>query len=669
MAEHKLTRRDFLKVSVITVLGAALQACAKATPVPEPTKPPVAAPTATPKPAEPTKPPAPTATPKPVAKYNEAPALAELVKAGKLPPVAERISLEPLVIEPVEETGQYGGTMNVLMDITLGTNFMCIGTSEMMLRWDRAVKTIIPNVAKKWEVSGDGKVFTLYLRRGIKWSDGQPFTADDVMFFFEDVIGNKEITPAFPTEFVVGGQPVKAEKIDDYTVRLSFVKPHGFLPQYLASGARHWRPKHYLKQFHAKYTPKEQLEAKAKEAKFERWDQLFTQKDDWYNLQNPDYPVIQAWYPTTPPPSTRYSFKRNPYYWKVDPKGNQLPYVDEVVVSIVEGAEVVKLKTVAGNSDLQYRSIEFGDYPLLKENTEKGGYRVFLWENPRGALPAFMPNQNCKDEVLRKLIQEDKFRIALSYAINRQQVNEMVFLGAGKPRQATEASSSPVYKEEYGKAYAEYDPKKANALLDEIGLTKRDAEGYRLRPDGKTLFLLVETPGEDPATTAQVELLKRYWKDIGIKTELQNLERAIFRNRVYAGDVSIGTWLLDYVYYPYNPIFTVPISQSTYWAPAYGQWYATGGKAGEEPTGDLRKLQIIWDELKEVIDPPKQIELFRQLYDLHAKHCWIIGIVGEVPQPIVVSKKLRNVPEKGLYSWTHGQYVGWSQMEQYFFKG
>lgn len=665
MSEQRLNRRSFLKLSAVTVLGAAMQACAQATPTPKP----AAAPTK-PAAAEPTKPAAAaaTATPKPVTKFNEAPALAELVKAGKLPPVAERVSQEPLVIEPFQEVGQYGGSMNALAAAVNGTNFMSIAGYECMLRWDRQVKNIIPNVAKKWEVSPDGKAFTLYLRKGAKWSSGDPFTADDVLFYFEDVLGNKELTPAMPVHLVVGGQPVKAEKIDDYTVRLSFVKPHGFFLMYLAYYDRYWRPKNYMKQFHPKYAPAAELDGKVKAAKFETWMQLWGKMDDWYTRQSPDYPFIEAWIPTTPAPSTRYSFKRNPYYWKVDSQGNQLPYIDEVVVSIVENAQTVKLKTVAGSSDIQYVSIEFADYPLLKENADKSGFRVLLYDNPRGALPAFMPNQNTKDPVMRALIRDDRFRIALSYAINRAQVNEMVFLGAGVPRQATEASTSPVYKEEYGKAYAEYDPKKANALLDEMGLTKRDAEGYRQMSDGKTLFLLVETPGEDVATTSQVELLKKYWKEIGVKSELQNSERSIFRNRVYSGEVTMGTWLLDYVYYPYNPLFTVPLNNSCYWAPDFGNWYATGGKAGEEPTGDLRKLQTIWDQLVEVVEQPKQIELFRQIYDLHAKHCWMIGIVGEVPQPIVVNKKIRNIIDKSLYSWTHGQYIGPTQMEQYYFK-
>jgi len=268
------------------------------------------------------------------------------------------------------------------------------------------------------------------------------------------------------------------------------------------------------------------------------------------------------------------------------------------------------------------------------------------------------------DEVLGPLIQDDQFRIALSYAINRDQINEIVWSGMAEPRQATIATMSPIFKPEYARAYADYDPDKANELLDGLGLTERDANGFRLRSDGDTLFLLIETPGEEPAEISQLELVAQQWGEVGVKAELQPSERSQFRNRVYSGEVAIGMWQLDYVYYPFSPTFTVPTSQSCYWAPMYGNWYATSGQAGIEPTGDLRKLQTIWDELQTVTDGEQQIEMFRQLFDLHMQHCWLIGIVGHPPRPVLVTNKMRNYSEKGLYAWTIGQYFNAIHLEQ-----
>jgi peptide/nickel transport system substrate-binding protein len=606
-----------------------------------------------------------TATPAPI---REAPELYGLVESGALPPVEERLPAEPMLIEPFEEIGQYGGTLRRLHTTTDGTKQHTISCYENSLRWDLEVRNIIPNVIAAWEISEDGKAFTLFLRKGVKWSDGQPFTSDDVVFYLEDMLGNEELFSSYPAWLAVGGEPVKPEKVDDYALKLRFAAPNGFFLYRLtstSSGVR--RPKHYLQQFHLEYADKAELDKKVEESGLEDWADLFLNRADNYVKQNPDYPVIEAWHPTTEPPSTRYIFKRNPYYWKVDSDGNQLPYINEEIMTIVTNAEVLKLDVLMGKADMQQRGLSFDYFPLLKENEEKGNYRVLLWDNDNASSPAIQPNQNAKDEVLRELIQDDRFRIALSHAINREQVNEMVFHGGGVPRQATVVSTSPSYKEEYGRAHADYDPDNASALLDEIGLTERDADGFRLRPDGETLFLLLETTGEDPAAMSQMELVKTYWEEVGIKTDIEASERGIFRSRVHAGENVLPTWNLG-VYNRYSASELVPTSPNSYWATSYGRWYRTGGEAGEEPPGDIRRLQIILDELTETVDLDKQEELFGEILDLHAEHCWMIGIVGEVPRPVIVNTDIRNFPERALCSWSLTRYVGVARIEQIFFK-
>ena len=656
MSADKLTRRDFLRAAAMAAVGAVAASCAQPTAEVVQVEKVVKETVVVEKQVTPTP-----------GKYKDPPALVGLVQAGQLDPIEERIGQEPLVLAPNQHgIGKYGGTLRT---IEAGTSSSWLTNSgyEKMLRWSLDATEIEPNVVRQWEVTDEGKTWTLYLRKGMRWSDGEPFSADDVEFMFEDVWGNEEIYANYPKQ--VGGERIKFEKIDDYTVRLTTVAPWGFGAYYLAYFDEYLGAKHYLSQFMPKYADAAKLDAMVKAADFETWDQLFGNKNDWYYNRNPDLPVIKAWYPTSDPPTTLYVFKRNPYYWKVDPEGNQLPYIDEVKVNMVQDAEVLRLQILAGRSDLQERRIEFDVYPLLKENEEIGGYKVLLYDNPRGAVPAIMPNLNHNVEPLAELIRDDRFRKALSYAINREQINEIVWSGAAEPRQATIATMSPIFKPEYARAYADYAPDKANALLDEMGLTKRDADGYRLRPDGETIFLLIETPGEEPAELAQLELVAQHWGEVGIKAELQPSERGIFRNRVRSGDVSIGMWQLDYVYYPFQPTFSVPTNNAAYWAPMYGQWYATGGNEGAEPPPEIKALTDIWEELQAVTDPERQIALFQDVFDLHMKHCWLIGIVGHPPRPVLVNNTLRNYSEKGVYAWTIGQYFNAIRLEQLFYEG
>jgi peptide/nickel transport system substrate-binding protein len=607
-----------------------------------------------------------TATPIP-AKFNEAPALAELVRAGKLPPVEDRLPAEPMVVQPLDELGKYGGTLRSLYDTVDGAGvFVSMTGMDTPLRWDTYAQAIEPNVFRAWEVSADSKIVTFYLRKGMKWSDGAPATADDVMFYFEDILGNEELSPSYPKDLVSGGEP-EVIKVDDYTFQMHYPAPHGFLFDYLAHSGHLMRPKHYLTQFHPAYAPAAALDATVKEAGLESWFQLFPLKDDWYKLTNPDLPVVFSYTPTTEMPATRFVYDRNPYYWKVDPEGNQLPYIDELVISTVESGETLRLQVLAGRSDLQYKRMDFDFFPLLKENETKGGYRVLLWTTTMGTQTALFPNQNSNDPVLGQLIQDKRYRIALSHAINREQINEIVWLGMGVPRQATFVSDSPAFKEEYARAWADYDPAKANALLDELGLTKRDKDGYRLRSDGEMLFMLIETAGEEVSRVAELELVKQYWEAVGVKTEFQPSERSIFRNRVRAGDMSIGTWNFDKAYYPFKLHFVAPLQKNTYWAPQWGDWYNTKGEAGVEPPEVIKELQRITDEIVQSVDREEQIKLFQDALDLHAEHCWVIGLVGEVPQPIVINEKLRNIPEKTLCANLIGRYLGLIKLEQVFF--
>jgi len=318
------------------------------------------------------------ATGKKITHFSEAPILAELVKQGKLPPVEKRLPEKPLVIVPVEEVGKYGGTWRMAMRGRADTMLLVREVDyEGLVRIDPDLANVLPGLAESWKIGGNGRTFTFYIRKGIKWSDGQPFTADDIMFWYKDIILNKELTPVTPSWLTSEGEVVKVEKIDDYTVRFSFKKPNGIFLPYLATGTAGIIPSHYLKQFHPSYTPKDKLNELAKKEGLNTWLDLFNNKNNPW--MNPELPVINAWKVVTPVGTgTRVVFERNPYYWKVDIEGKQLPYIDKLAIDIVDNLEVMKMKALNGEIDMQSRHIGqiIADYPLYAENKAKGGYRL-----------------------------------------------------------------------------------------------------------------------------------------------------------------------------------------------------------------------------------------------------------------------------------------------------
>lgn len=612
-------------------------------------------------------------TGKKISKFNEAPMLAELVKQGKFPPVEQRLPKSPLVVTPVEEIGQYGGTWRrawLGLSDQWGPNKIC---HEHLVMFDKGGTKVLPNIAESWKVSRDAKVYTFKIREGIKWSDGAPLTTDDVMFWYEDFILNKDLTPTVPTWLTAGGKPCKIVKVDTYTFRVEFEQANPlFLINICKSGGNQFfLPKHYGKQFHIKYTSKEEVEKKAKDAGFQFWYQLFDARVSNSNawLQNPELPVLHPWRNTTLPTATTMIFERNPYYFKIDPAGNQLPYIDRIAHALVENREVITMKAVAGEIDMQTRHISLPDYTLLMENRAKGNYRVLNWKQGVGSDVMICLNQNVKDPTLRKLFEDRRFRQALSVAINRDEIWKLVYLGMGKPRQCSLISGVAFYDPEWEKMWTEYDPKKANELLDRIGLNKRDRDGFRLRPDGKTLALTITFPsGIFGAWSDVLEMVKKYWESVGVKVAIQPVERSLYVTRCNAGDLEIGVWNFDrnaaVMSDPGRLLGTVTDGP---WAPLYGQWYSTGGKGGEEPKGDIRKIYDFWDKAKATADEKQRERFFKEIINLHKRNIWMIGIVGELPQPVVVKNNFRNVPDGVIWDDTLRSPKN-ARPEQFFFK-
>ncbi len=612
-------------------------------------------------------------------KYNESPMTAALVKQGKLPPVEQRLPKNPIVVKPLEEVGVYGGTLRRAWmgpGDRWGIAKICYDANNLM-RWASDSKTILPWLVEKYTISKDGRVFTFKLREGLKWSDGHPMTTDDIIFWYEDVIGNEELTPTFPSGFVQDRVRAKFVKVDDYTFRIEFKNPNpmfiytfptqGWFIDNSKGSFAFYAPKHYLMQFHPKYTPKDKLEALAKQKGFNKWYELFQFMIDY--IQNPDLPTMSPWKIVSKSPNEPvFVMERNPYYPVVDPEGNQLPYIDRVVHYLVSDAEMINMKAVAGEIDFQARHMRLPNYTLFMQNKDKGNYRILVWRTGTGADPAIYLNQNVKDPVKRKLFQDARFRQALSLAINREEINKILFFGLGVPMQAAIPPGSAYYDKAWAQAYAQYDPGRAKILLDAMGL-KVGKDGFRIGPDGKPIELIVSfTTYPGSANMSTMELIKSYWEKIGIKTIIKQVDRSLYTTQCNSGDIEIGVWVMDRMS---NVAISAGRLLGTWtdgpWAPLYARWYWTKGQEGEEPTGDIRKIYDLWDEFNRTIDARKRDTIIRQIIALHRKNIWIIGTVGGIPQLVIVNNKLRNVPDGILWDDPYRSELN-SFPEQFFFK-
>ncbi len=600
-----------------------------------------------------------------ITEFSEAPALLELVEQGKILPVEERMPEEPLVVEPFEEIGEYGGTIrNACLGMASSAPLWWRKVHEPLIYYDKDRAKIYPNVARGWEVFDNGKTFIFYLREGMKWSDGEPFTADDIMFWFEDIISNEELFPVFPTWLTIGGKQGTVEKIDDYTVRFRFPEPYGLFLERIAEGEEVYAPKHYLKQFHPRYVDKAKLDGMAKKEGFSFWYQLFAQKNDW--AVNPDLPEIRAWKTTVPPAFGQYQVsERNPYYWKIDPAGNQLPYVDKWRRESVTDLNIIVMKAVAGELDYQAGHIEdaFLSYTLLMENREKGNYRVLKATPSNTNIAGIYFNQTCEDPVLRSLFQNKMFRIALSLGINREEINHLILMGLGKPCQGRLSELHPAYVEEFDKAYIEYDPAEANRILDSLELTERDKDGYRLCPDGRTLAITIIATTHVDQSIDIMQLVAGYWKDLGIKVVVTPLEHSLFNVRTEANEFEVKTWSIGG---GVNPLIDQYLAPNSHWCPLWHRWLSTGGESGEEPPEEVKRLWEIYQEAIATTSEEERNALLKEAMRLHAENNWIIGTVGIPWRIVVVKNNLRNVPEECIYWWPG--FPGVTRPEQFFFK-
>ena len=602
---------------------------------------------------------------------KEAPMLKKLVAAGELPPVEERLPVkEDIMIEQVvEEIGQYGGDWRFPWEGIDDKWALGYITEEALFRFRQDGKGVEPNVAKGYEVNEDATEYTIYLRKGIKWSDGHPFTADDVIFYWKHMlvpeVFGKQLYDCYYSVDPKTGDRARCEviKIDDYTIKVKHKYPSPlFLERVAIDNKWFFAPAHFYKTILPEFVGEEKALEIAKEwgfadlKSFLKWTGYYY----WVWLQRP---TLRAWVAKNDPNSERFIMVRNPYYWKTDPQGNQLPYIDRIVCDRMEPAHIL-LEALAGNVDC--RAMEDGaNFALLKENERRGDYRIIKWSTASWASYAIQLNQTVEDPKLRALFRDIRFREALSVAVDREEVCEIVTNGLAAPQQASVPRGLPNYQEGWAEKWAEYNPGRANKLLDEIGLKWDDEHKYRTFPDGSELTLIIYTDG--PAGPFE-ELIKKYYENVGIKTVIKPLEAAFYHEMKYDNKlIAASTPGAGLVKVAYRPDVVVPLRVLTEWLGHYGLYHATKGKEGVKPEGDVAKLLEYWDKVISARTEEEVDKWCDEIIKLHAKNQWIIGYTGPTPSLILVKNNFRNVPG-GLIDCDEFRGLGHGRPAQFFIK-
>lgn len=602
-------------------------------------------------------------------KYNEAPMLAELVKAGKLPPVEKRLPEEPFIVGPGVlvskedldwEVGKYGGIWRTAHYRPGWNPDVFLAMNESLLAGPGfSTEKIRGNVVRDFSVNKDCTEFIFYMRKGLKWSDGHPVTTRDVLFTYKDVLLNEKITPIFPSKYRSGGgpsgDPMKLEVIDDYTFRIKFSKPYGnFLTIVTLTG---WvgytdliKPEHYLRRFHINYTPLEAMKTDLKSLGLkDEWWQLFNNKDivNWEQTREEavGFPMLTPWIPVKAPPGV-LEFERNPYYYKIDIRRNQLPYIDRIRSFYVSDVEMLRMKALRGEMDFAREGISLSDMPVFKEYGEKGDYRVVLYKE-QGSPLVFFLNLTYKDPVWRQIVRDLRFRKAINMGINRDDINETLAFGLAPPVKTVPSI---------------YDPQTANRLLDEMGLTKRDDAGYRLRPDGKTLEIQIEYAAYSPMMTQAAEMLAQYLSKLGIKVFVKQIAPELHSVRSGANELMATILWLHSPTWRYGTFFDY--LPNSLWAPEWMVWYDTGGKSGEEPPKWIKELYAIHLEIMQTLPTsPRGRNAREKLYSWYNKYIPVFPLLESNPSPVIVSNKLGNIPHSG-----YSNAINLRGPEQFFFK-
>jgi peptide/nickel transport system substrate-binding protein len=609
----------------------------------------------------------------PLPSLQETPMFDGQVKSGALPAIGKRIPEQPWVVKRFsgdDGPGRPGGQLNTLVSGPRDTSLMTVYSYTRLIVYDDRFK-LHPDILESYEEK-DGREFTFRLRAGHKWSDGLPFTTEDFRYFWEDIANNKELSPSGPSvELLVEGQPPRVEIVDERTIRYSWDRPN---PYFIESQARAaplflFRPAHYLKKFHTRYTDPAEIAKAARGGQQGGWVQIHRRLDVMFNNDNVDLPSLNPWINTTPSPAQRFVFARNPYYHRIDEKGQQLPYVDSVIFTVA-APTLIAAKAGLGEADLQSRYLGMRDYTFLQMSARNSGVDVRLWEAGSGSQLALYPNLNANDDEWRKLFRDVRFRRALSLAIDRDEMNQVIFIGLATPSNNTIMSRSVLFKPEYATKWAQYDPKLANRILDEIGITRRDAQGIRLLPGGRSATVVVESQSELTEDSDALQLIADYWKGIGIKMLVKPQTRENFRSRIFSGEALMTAYAGVVTAVPTpntSPKEFAPTMRGGLQWPKWGMYVETKGGQGEKC--DMESACRLLDYVREwesATDEEGRRKAWEKILHTNADEVFSIGTVNGIRQPVVVGPKVRNVPKQGYYAWDPGGYIGLYQPDTFW---
>jgi peptide/nickel transport system substrate-binding protein len=598
--------------------------------------------------------------------YHEAPQLAELVKQGKLPAIEQRLPESPVVVKPYEEIGTYGGTWHRLMKGTSDIHAFNRVNYEMLLRYAPDPKDgILPNIVEKWEFSKDLKSITLYVRKGIKWSDGAPFSADDIAFCWDKLMNDPMVTPTVPPYWRPGGVKMKVVQLDKYVVRLEFAQPYPLVLDYLAFRTPQWP---FGQERYGLFAPKHYLEGPLNRTKVV--DGKEVADPDYEAIEklaydfNTDRPTLTPWHISYWDAGTRLVATRNPYYWKVDTAGNQLPYIDTVEHEIIYNPEMLNFQAVMGQVDMQVRHFRIEDLPLLRGFQKKGDYRVLMYANSGAGTSGMCMNFEYKDDanpetagLYRKVFQTKEFRQALCLATDRAMIADVAYKGLTK-------DATFDFPEESGLKVGDpnvdrwlvYAPDRANKMLDAIGLDHRDSDGFRMIRNGQDyvpLSIICEVAG-DPASIVPLEMVCAQWKMVGVKLTIQPQDRTLNDLRVNRAGQHMATAASDGGAYPIlqgSMKFGTGVGA---WCHHYYAWYRSRNKPkpdGVEPPAMVKRLQDIYDQMLMTNDKATLRKLAEEVVRTNGEQAFYIPYAGAGFYDGIAKNSMRNVPERGTGSW------------------
>ena len=579
--------------------------------------------------------------------FSEAPSLTARVSVGELPPLRKRLPANPVVLEPLESIGRYGGIARIFSSDT----WTFINAEPALTVGPEAVR-ILPNIIERWEYSDNYQTLSMHLRRGLKWSDGSAFTSDDFLFNHQHIMLNKELTPvAYPP-----WRDLRSVRLDDYSFRFEFDKPNPLFVNLLAQlGDFMFVPSEYLKQFHPAFADRETLIEQARDRGYISWMAYFSAIRFRNRNEPPLAPTVQPYRLVRKTPTTEY-YERNPFYWKVDPDGNQLPYIDEVQADIIDNNEVMAAKAATGQVDFAGFSMKTQDFPLFKLGEKSSGIRTLQWNRIHGNDVIIMPNFTFDDDRLRELYRDRRFRVALSHAINRPEMNSIIYFNQGQPRQATVIPTSRYFEAEFANASTSYDPELSRRLLDEMNVIDRDGDGLREYPGGESLVITLEYLDIETPKSISLELVVAYWREVGLDIRLKQVDAALQQSRATGNLMQMTVWHMDRatdILFPPQPFWFVPMHvgwEEAHWN-LWVQYYSSAGKDGEKPPPAIDQLHTWWQEMIVTGDPERRLQLGKNILRSNAENLWSIGTIGLAPQPVVISQRLRNVATRGYWGW------------------